>query len=109
MGEHLALDLSVELSCALLNVELVWCSTSGWTHHQVTSLVLEALYLSRIVAELEVPGFLLFLALLVGRKSGEQCLALLNLLVCVGMDDTSKVLHQTEVSSHSVCQASKLA
>jgi len=56
-----------------------------------------------------MPLLLLLLALLVCGESLEEVLALLNFLLSVGVDNLSKILHQTEVGSHGVCQPSKLA
>jgi len=108
LSEHLCLDLSVNLSGILFDVELVWCTAGGGSHDQVSSIIFEALELSRSVFELQMPLLLLFLALLVGRESLEEVLALLHFLLSVGVDDLSEIFHQTEVGSHGVRQPSEL-
>jgi len=108
LSEHLCLDLSVNLSGILFDVELVWCTAGGGSHDQVSSIIFEALELSRSVLELQMPLLLLFLALLVGSESLEEVLALLHFLLSVGVDDLSEIFHQTEVGSHGVCQPSEL-
>lgn len=109
LSKHLGLDLPINLSGVLFDVELVWCTASGGSHDQVSSIIFETCELSRSVLELKMPLLLLLLALLVGRESLEEVLALLNFLLSVGVDNLSKILHQTEVGSHGVCQPSKLA
>ena len=109
LSEHLGLDLTIELTGAFLNVESVWCTTARRTHHQVAGVVLVARQLSWFFLELEMPSFLLLLALLVLCKGGEEILALLDLLVSVGVNDLGKILHQPEVSAHGICQTGELA
>lgn len=102
LGEHLCLDLAVNLSGVLLDVELVWCTASGGSHNQVSSIVLVTSELSWILLELEMPLLLLLLALLIGSEGLEQVLALLDLLLGVGVHNLGEIFHQTEVGSHSV-------
>lgn len=65
LSEHLALDLAIDLTCTLLNVEARRCTTSIGTHQEIAGIVLIALQLLWIVTELEVPEGLLLLALLI--------------------------------------------
>ena len=109
LGEHLRLDLAVQLTGALLDVERVGSSAAGGTHDEISSIILEARDLSRGVPELEVPSLLLLLALLVLGEGGEEVFALLHLLVGIGVHDLGKILHEAEVSSHLVSEASELA
>jgi len=109
LSKHFSLDLSVNLSGILFDVKLVWCTASGGSHYQVSSIIFEALELSWSVLELKMPLLLLFLALLVGSESLEEVFAFLNFLLSVGMDYCSKILHQTEIGSHGVCQPGELA
>ena len=109
LSEHFSLDLAVNVSHTLLDVERVWSSTGRCAHDKVSSFILETLYLSGLVLELEMPLLLFFLAFLVLCESGEEVLALLHLLVRVGMDDTGKILHESEVGTHSICQSCELA
>lgn len=87
LSKHLCLDLTIELTGTLFDVEFVWSTAARRTHHQVSSVILVALHFSWSVLELKVPSFLLLLALLVGSKCGEEILAFLDLLVSVGVDN----------------------
>jgi len=109
LREHLCLDLTIEVTSALLDVELVRSTAARRTHNQISSVILVALHFSWSVLELEMPSLLLLLALLVGGECGEEMLALLDLLVGVGVDNLGQVLHQPEVGSHGVCQTCELA
>lgn len=108
LGEHLGLDLSVELADTSLDVELVWSSTAGCAHDEVSCIILVACELSGDILELEMPLLLFLNTLLVGRESCEEILALVDFLVSIGVDYLSKILHQPEVGSHDVCQACEL-
>ena len=109
LSEHLGLDLAVELSCTLFNVKRVWSSAAGGTHDKITSFIFVASDLGRSVPELEVPGLLFFLTLLVLGEGGEEVLALLHLLVSVGVHDLGQILHEAEICAHCVCKTSELA
>ena len=89
LSEHLCLDLTIDITGILFDVEFVWCTACRRTHHQVSSFILESLHFSWSVLELEMPSFLLLLALLIGCEGGEEILALLDFLVGVGVDDLS--------------------
>ena len=91
LSEHLCLDLPVNLSGVLFDVELVWCTASGGSHDQVSSIIFEASELSRTLLELEMPLLLLLLALFVGSEGLEEVLALLHFLLRVGVHDLSKI------------------
>lgn len=108
LGEHLGLDLTVDLADTFLDVELVRSSTAGSAHDEVACIILPAGELSRDILELEMPLLLLFDTLLVGSESGKEILTLAYFLVSVCVDDLSKILHQPEVSSHNICHARKL-
>ena len=108
LSEHLALDLAIDLTSTLLNVEARWRTTSIGTHKKISSVVLVALELLRILVELEMPGGLLLLALLVGLEVVHQVLDLLDLSFSIGMHNLGQVLHQSEVSSHSISQTRQL-
>lgn len=108
LSEHLGLDLSVQLTGATFNVELVRSSACCSTHHEVSSVILETWDFGRGVRELQVPGLLLFLALFILRKAGEEVFAFLHLSVSVGVDDSRQILHETEVGTHCVCQTGEL-
>ena len=100
LGVHLALDLTIDLTCALLDVELVGSATSIWPHEEVAGHVLEALEFLRVLVELQVPKCLLLLTLLVGLKVVHEVLDLLDLGFSVGVHDLGEILHETEVSTH---------
>lgn len=109
LGEHLGLDLSIDFSSVLFDVELVWCTASGGSHNQVSSIIFETTELSWSFLELQMPLLLLLLAFLVGCEGFEEIFAFFNFLLSVGMDDLGKIFHKTEVSSHGVCQPCELA
>lgn len=93
LGKHLALDLTIDFSCALLDVKAVRSSTSIWTHEKFTSSVLETLELLGILVKFQVPQFLLLFALLVVLEVVHKILNLLDLSVCISVDDLGQVLH----------------
>jgi hypothetical protein len=109
LGQHFGLDLSINLSGVLFDVELVWCTASSGSHNQVSSIIFETSELSWSFLELQMPLLLLLLAFLVGCESFEEIFTFFNFLLSVGMDDLGKIFHQTEVSSHGVCQSCELA
>jgi len=102
LGEHLCLDLAVNLPGILLDVELVWCTAGGGSHNQVSSIVLVAGELSWSLLELKMPLLLLLLALFVGGEGLEEVLALFDFLLSVGVDNLGKILHKSEVGPHGV-------
>lgn len=108
LGEHLALDLAIDLTSTLLNVKARWCTTSIGTHEEISSVVLVALELLGVLVELEMPEGLLLNALLVGLEVVHQVLDLLDLSLSVGVHDLGQVLHQPEVSSHRIGQTRNL-
>lgn len=108
LTEHLGLSLAIKLSGALLDVELVWCSRTGRTHHEVASIVLVSTELRRDVLELDVPSLGLLFAFLVLGERLEQMLALLDLLLGVAVNNLGEVLHEPEVSSHLIGQTCEL-
>lgn len=87
LGEHLALNLTVNLTGTLFDVEAGRSTTSISTHQEITSVVLETTKLLRILVEFEVPCSLLFFALLVGLEVVHQVLDLFNLCFSIGMHD----------------------
>lgn len=56
-----------------------------------------------------MPLLLFLFALLILGESGEEILAFLDFLVSVGVNDLSKILHESEVRSHLVSESSQLA
>jgi len=108
LSKHLCLNLTVQVTSTCLDVERVWSSAGSSTHHELSGFVLPARDLCWCVFELQVPCLLLLLALFVFGESGEEVLAFGDFPVSVGVDDSSQVLHEAEVSSHGICQTSEL-
>jgi hypothetical protein len=106
---HLVLDLAIDFPCALFNVEGISLSTSLGSHHHFACLILEAFQLGWVLFELEMPQLLFLLALRVCVEDFKQVSAFIDLPVSIGVDDFSKILHQSEVSSHSISESSDLA
>jgi len=108
LSKHLALDLSIDFTSTLFNVKTVRSATGIRTHQETTGIVLKALEFLRILVELQVPKLLLLDALLVCLEMLHQVLNLLNLGISISVDDLCKILHETEVSTHSISQPSQL-
>jgi hypothetical protein len=108
LSEHLALDLTIDFTCTLLYIETVRSATSIRAHQETTSIVLEALEFLGVLVELQVPKLLLFDAFFVCLKVLHQVFNLLNFRISVCVHDLCKILHQTEVSTHSISQTSQL-
>lgn len=108
LSEHLALDLAIDLTCTLFDVEARRRTTSIGTHQEIAGVVLDALQLLRSVVELEVPEGLLFLALLVGLEVSHQVLDLLDLGLSIRVNDLCHILHQSKVSTHCISQTGNL-
>ena len=109
MFEHLVLDLAIDVSQRVLDVERVAITATLGSHDHLSSRVLESLELSGAVLEPEMPELLLLETLRVGVEDLEQVAALLDLAVSVRVDDLSEILHESEVRPHLICQASHLA
>lgn len=108
LSEHFALDLSIDFTRTLFDIKAVWSTTSIWTHQETTGIVLEALKFLRVLIELQVPKLLLLNAFFVCLEVLHQVFDLLDFCISVSVNDLCKVLHQTEVGTHSVSQASQL-
>lgn len=106
---HFVLDLPVDIPCTLLNVKGIPLSATFGAHNHFTSLILVAFQLSRIILESKMPKLLLFDTLRILLEDFKEVLTLLDLPFGIGMDDLSKILHESEITSHSVCQSSDLA
>lgn len=109
LREHLALDLAVDVTCILLNVEAVGLSRRCGTHEQLASVILKAIKGLRVLRELEVPHLLFFNTLSIAGEVRHQVLDLLDLCFGVSVNDLGQVLHETEVSTHGVGQTGQLA
>ena len=107
--EHLGLDLSIELSRALLDVHFVWSSRTCRTHDKVSGIVFVSSELRRYILELDVPVLGLLFAFVVLGERLEQMGAFLDFLLGSGVDDLREILHEPKVRSHLVRQACELA
>jgi len=103
------LDLAVDVTCILLNVEAVGLARRCGTHQQFASVILEAIKRLRVLRKLEVPHLLLLNALSIASEVRHQVLDLLDLCFGVSVNDLGQVLHETEVSTHGVGQTGQLA
>ncbi len=65
--------------------------------------------MGRVVIELQVPEFGLLLTFGVGVEDLKEVLAFSHFAVSIGVQNFSKILHQSEVRSHAVSQTSNLA
>lgn len=106
---HLVLDLAVNISSRGLYIERVTVATAFGSHNHLAGLILEALELSRVVLEPQVPKLLFLLALGVGVEDLKQITTLIDLTVSIGVDDLGQVFHEAEVGSHGICESSNLA
>lgn len=107
--EHLVLDLAVDVSRGLLDVERVAVTTSLGSHYHSASCVLVALESCRDILERDVPELLLLLTLRIAVEDFKKVAALCDLPVSVGVRDLSEVLHETEVGAHLVGESRHLA
>ena len=107
--EHLVLDLAIDISGGLLDVERVPLSTSLGAHYHLTSSILEALELCGVVLEFEMPQLLLLLALRISVEHVQETTTLRDFTVSVGVHNLCQVLHEAEVRSHSVGETCHLA
>lgn len=107
--KHLVLDLAINFSSTLFNIESVSLSASFSTHDHFASLIFESLQLSWVLLKFEMPQLLLLLAFGVSVEDFKQILAFIDLSVSISVDDFSKILHESEISSHSVSESSNLA
>jgi hypothetical protein len=78
LSKHFTLDLTVDVPHILLDVEGVWTSTSGGSHKEFSSGVLESIEFLRCLVELQVPELLLLDASLVSLEVMHQVFDLLN-------------------------------
>lgn len=89
LAEHLSLNLPINLTHVLLNVKWDWCSTWSCSHQQLSSLILEALQLLRLLSELQMPELLLLNTFGIGLKVGHQVLDFFDLGVSICMHNLS--------------------
>lgn len=102
LSKHLALDLSIDFTCTLLDVEAVRSATCVRAHEETAGIVLKALEFLRVLVELQVPKLLLLDTLFVSLEVLHQIFYLLDLRIGVCVHDLCKVLHQTEVGTHCI-------
>ena len=103
LSEHLALDLAIDFTRTLFYIEAVRSATSVRAHQETTGIVLETLEFLRILVEFQVPKLLLLDTFFICLEVLHQVFNLLDLRISVSVHDLCKVLHQTEVGTHSVC------
>jgi len=108
LRKHLALDLSIDFTSTLLNVKTVRSAASIRTHQETTSIVLKALEFLGVLVKLQVPKLLLLDAFFICLKVLHKVLNLLYFGICISVNDLCKILHETEVSTHSISQPSQL-
>jgi hypothetical protein len=106
LGVHLSLDLTINFTSTLFNVEAVRGTTCVWTHQEFTGLVLETLEFLGVLIKLQVPKLLFLNTLFISLEVIHQVLDLLNFGFSISVDDLGKILHQSEICTHSISQAS---
>lgn len=106
--KHLVLNLPVDISSASFDVERVPLSAALGAHDHVACLVLVSLERCWIFLELQVPKFLLLLALRVRVEDLQQVSAFTDLSVCVGVHYLSEVFHESKVCSHRISETCHL-
>ena len=109
LSEHFSLDLAIDVSHVLLDVEGVRTSTSCGTHKEFTGSILESREFRWVLVELQVPELLLLDAFCICLEVVHKILDLLNFSLSVSVKNNSEVLHQSEVSAHGISQTSELA
>jgi hypothetical protein len=105
LGEHLALDLTIDFTSTLFDVEAVWGATGVRTHKEFTGLVLESLEFLGVLVELQVPKLLFLNALFIGLEVIHQVLDLLYFGFSIGVNDLREILHKTKICTHSISEA----
>ena len=93
LSEHLALDLAIDFTRTLLDIEAVRSATSVRAHQETTGIVLEALKFLRVLIELQVPKLLLLNAFFICLEVLHQVFDLLNFRISISVHDLCKVLH----------------
>ena len=101
---HLALNLSIQVTCIRLDVNRLRSSARASSHLEPARRVLEALKLLRVLVELQVPEALLLDALSIRLEVLHQVLDLLNFGIGVRVHDLGKIFHEAEVGAHGVSQ-----
>jgi hypothetical protein len=104
LREHLALNLSIQVTCIRLDVNRLRSSARASSHLEPARRVLEALKLLRVLVELQVPEALLLDALSIRLEVLHQVLDLLNFGIGVRVHDLGKIFHEAEVGAHGVSQ-----
>jgi len=102
LSKHLTLDFTVDVPHVLLNIESVRTSTCCRAHKEFTGSILESRELRRVLIELQVPELLLLNTFLVCLEVVHKVFDLLNFSLSIGVKNNGKVLHQAEVSTHSI-------
>lgn len=87
LSKHLALDLAIDFTRTLLDIEAVRSATCVRTHQEATGIVLKALEFLGVLIKLQVPKLLLLDAFFVRLEVLHQVLDLLDLRISVCVHD----------------------
>lgn len=87
LSKHLALDLAINFTCTLLDIEAVRSATCVRAHQEATGIVLKALEFLGVLIKLQVPKLLLLDAFFVRLEVLHQVLDLLDLRISVCVHD----------------------
>lgn len=105
LGEHLPLNLAINFSSTLFDVEAVRNTTCVRPHQEFAGLVLETLEFLGVLIKLQVPKLLFLNTLFIGLEVVHQVFDLLYFGFCIGVNDLGEILHQAEICTHSISQA----
>ena len=108
LREHLALNFSFEVTSVGLDVNRLRSAAGACTHQELARSILEPTELMWILVDLHMPELLLLDALFVCLEVVHQVLDLLDFGISIGMHDHGKILHEAEIGTHGVSQASQL-
>lgn len=108
LREHLALDFSFEVTRVGLDVNLLRSAARACTHLELAGSILETTELMWILVDFHMPELLLLDALFVCLEVVHQVFDLLDFGISIGMHNHGKILHEAEVGTHGVSQASQL-
>lgn len=106
---HLILDLAINFSSTGFNIKYVSITTAFCSHDHVTGLELVAFECSRIFFKFKMPHFLLLHTFRISKKNFKKIFALIDFPISIGVNNLSKIFHQSKISSHRISQTSYLA
>ena len=87
LSKHLALDLAINFTRTLLDIEAVRSATCVRAHQEATGIVLKALEFLGVLIKLQVPKLLLLDAFFVRLEVLHQVLDLLDLRISICVHD----------------------